>query len=267
MNTQVVRPLGQVLGRLAPEFTARLASALATRPRRSRNAAVVPAGAEAVTFRFGLSGLRWGSSGPCVLALHGWQGRAAQFADLAEVLTARGLQVVAVDAPGHGRSPGARASAADFADALLEIAPELGPLHAVVGHSMGAGAALFALARGLPAERAVVFASPSRFADVLARMGADLGLPAAAAMRFVRWMERLTGLPVAELDMARLARGVPELLLVHDRDDPVIPFADAERIAAASGAALLQTRSLGHRRVLHDTAVLARVAGFLTPAT
>ena len=263
MNTQVVRPVGQLVGALFPGLAGRWAASLATRPRRGRRAGQVPEGAEPVTFRFGLAGLRWGQQGPRVLALHGWQGRAAQFAPLAQALVDQGMQVVAVDAPGHGRSPGRRAHAVDFADALLEIAPELGPLHAVVGHSMGGGAALFALAHGLAAERAVVFAGPSRFADVLARLAAELGLPPGAASRFNAWMERHTGVPVAALDMAELARAVPSLLLVHDREDPVIPFADAERIAASSGAALLQTRQLGHRRVLSDPAVLERVSQYL----
>ena len=259
----LIRPLGHVFGTLAPAAAGMLASRLATSPRRGHAADRIPAGAEPVTFRFGLRGLRWGSGGLRVLALHGWQGRAGQFDTLAQALVTRGMQVIAVDAPAHGRSPGNRAHATAFADSLLEIAAELGSLHAVVGHSMGGGAALFALANGLSAERAVIFASPSRFADVLDRLAAELGLPPRASLRFVQWMERLTGVPVRELDMARLARRAPELMLVHDHDDPVIPFADAERIRDASGASLLATRRLGHRDVLREPAVVAQVAQFL----
>jgi pimeloyl-ACP methyl ester carboxylesterase len=201
-----------------------------------------------------------------VLALHGWQGHAAQFSELALALAAGGFQVIAVDAPAHGRSPGNRAHATAFADALLEIVPELGDVHAVLGHSMGGGAALYAMARGLSADRAVIFASPARFGDVLARLAADLGLPAGATRQFIGWMERLTGVPVAELDIAALAREAPPMLLVHDRDDRIIPFADAEHIVARTGASLLATRRLGHRRVLSDPAVVARVLDFLSAA-
>lgn len=134
----------------------------------------------------------------------------------------------------------------------------------MVGHSMGGGAALYAMARGLSADRAVIFASPARFGDALARLAADLGLPATATRQFVGWMEQLTGVPVAELDIAALAREAPPMLLVHDQDDRVIPFADAEHIVASTGASLLATRRLGHRRVLSDPAVVARVLQYLS---
>ncbi|WP_146909018.1 hypothetical protein [Arenimonas daejeonensis] len=81
MNPSVLRTLGRLLGGLFPGLAATLARRLATRPlHRSRRPD--PAGAEPVTFRFGLAGLRWGSQGPRVLALHGWEGRAAQFRGL-----------------------------------------------------------------------------------------------------------------------------------------------------------------------------------------
>lgn len=264
MNTKVVRPFGQLVGSLFPGFAARVASVLATRPHRGRAGLQVPDGAEPVTFRFGLRGLRWGQRGPRILALHGWQGHASQFDALACALAAAGFQVIAVDAPAHGRSPGTRAHAIAFADALLEIAPELGEVHAVVGHSMGGGAALYAMAGGLAADRAVIVASPARFGDVLARLAADLGLPAAATRLFYGWMERLTGVPVADLDIAALAREAPPMLLVHDQDDRIIPFDDARRIVARTGASLLATRRLGHRRVLSDPTVVARVLEFLS---
>ena len=62
--------------------------------------------ARRVSFRFGLSGLRWGESGPVALMLHGWAGRPTQFASLVPPLLAAGRQVIALDAPGHGESPG-----------------------------------------------------------------------------------------------------------------------------------------------------------------
>ena len=86
---------------------------------------------------------------PGSLALHGWEGRAAQFQPLASRLVPLGFQVVALDAPAHGRSPGREADPVVFADALQEAAAELGDVHAVVGQSMGGASVLYALSRGL----------------------------------------------------------------------------------------------------------------------
>jgi pimeloyl-ACP methyl ester carboxylesterase len=272
MSPASLRPLGSTLGRLFPEFTASLVADLATRPRAARSHRLPP-DAEALTLRFGLAGLRWGRTGPRVLALHGWQGHSAQFAAIASELVAQGLQVIALDAPAHGRSPGAYASPIAFSDALLESQPELGPVHAVIGHSMGGGAVLYALANGLSAARAVVVASPADYADVLRRQSQRLALPERAERAFVARMERLTGVPTTALDIGKLgARFKGELMVVHDRSDRVVPFADGERIARVASAPLYVTSGLGHGRVLQDPGVAATVARFIvdgvdTPAS
>src|SRR4051812_3545595 len=51
---------------------------------------------------------RWGYVGPVVVLVHGWRGRASQFAPLVRSLVADGHRVVAFDAPAHGASRGSR---------------------------------------------------------------------------------------------------------------------------------------------------------------
>lgn len=263
MNPSFLRALGRLVGASFPGLAASIARHLAITPLH-RSLRPDPAGAEPVTFRFGLAGLRWGQHGPRVLALHGWEGRAAQFRGLGERLAARGYQLIALDAPAHGRSPGSQADPVVFADALQEVAAELGPLHAVVGHSMGGASALYALSRGLDSARSVAIAAPAGLAGVLTRMSRALGLPEEARRRFFAKMEARTGLAPEALDIDRLAQRLDRpLLVVHDHDDAVIPFDDALRITRATRAELLETRGLGHREVLRDDRVLDRIVGFL----
>ena len=82
------------------------------------------------------------TSGTRVLALHGWLDNAASFVPLAPWLP--GIELVAPDLPGHGRSAhlprGADYSFAGAVDAVLDIADALGwERFALLGHSMGAG--------------------------------------------------------------------------------------------------------------------------------
>ena len=92
-----------------------------------------------------IAGLRWGEPGaPKVLALHGWLDNAASFIPLLQHLP--GLDVVAIDQPGHGRSAhlpaGADYSFAGAINAILDVADALGwERFALLGHSMGAGIA------------------------------------------------------------------------------------------------------------------------------
>jgi hypothetical protein len=95
----------------------------------------------------------WGS-GPLVLLLHGWGGRSEQLAAFVGPLTAAGHRVIALDAPGHGRSgPGAlggrRSTVPEFSAALrAAAAQDGGRVHAVVAHSFGAAAAALAVREG-----------------------------------------------------------------------------------------------------------------------
>jgi pimeloyl-ACP methyl ester carboxylesterase len=53
-------------------------------------------------------------------------------------------------------------------------------------------------------------------------------------------------------------------LIVHDRDDPDVPYAHGEEIARAwPGAELMTTSGLGHRSVLRDPEVIRRTVSFL----
>jgi pimeloyl-ACP methyl ester carboxylesterase len=74
---------------------------------------------------------------------------------------AAGFRVVAHDGPGHGESSGHRASLPQFAQATRLVATELGPVTALVGHSLGGAAVTLALRQGLSAERAVLLAAPA----------------------------------------------------------------------------------------------------------
>jgi pimeloyl-ACP methyl ester carboxylesterase len=89
-----------------------------------------------------IAALRGGGGATPVLALHGWLDNAASFVPLARYLD--GLDLVAVDLPGHGRSAhlavGADYSFYGTVNVVLDIADALGwERFALLGHSMGAG--------------------------------------------------------------------------------------------------------------------------------
>jgi pimeloyl-ACP methyl ester carboxylesterase len=270
MNTlSTIRAANQVLGNLAPRLTARIARRMMMRPHQHQPRSwELPAlqAAEQITFRFGLAGLRWGGSGPVVLMMHGWQGRPTQFAAMVPALVASGRQVIALEGPAHGRSPGDEAHVFAFAEALLEAAAELRGVESVIGHSMGGSAALCAIEQGMRAERAVVIGSPAALRRVLHRFATTIGLPEPAERAFHRVVDRHVGIPAEQLDIARFhsLRDLPGLV-VHDRDDDSVPFHEGELLAQGwSAARFLATQGLGHQRVLGDPGVVAAITQFLT---
>ncbi|HMM25903.1 MAG TPA: alpha/beta fold hydrolase, partial [Pseudoxanthomonas mexicana] len=133
-----------------------------------------------------ITGLRAGHDGPRVLALHGWLDNAASFVPLADHLA--GIQLVAPDLPGHGRSahlaPGAECTSGVAVNAVLDIADALGwETFSLLGHSMGAGiASLMAAAVPHRVQRLVVIEALGGLAETVERT-ADRWREAIAAAR------------------------------------------------------------------------------------
>lgn len=210
-------------------------------------------------------GWRWGT-GPVVYLAHGWGGRGGRLRAFVRPLLEAGCSVVTWDAPGHGASDRGLSSMPDFARALSAVVASQGPAHAIIAHSMGASAATLAASLGVSADRFVFLApaaNPAAFATAFGRaLGARTEVMDRARVR----SERRIGFPWTGLDVtAMAARMSAPLLVVHDRGDLVVAFADGERIAAAwPGARLVETEGLGHGGVVRDARVVAEVAGFVT---
>ncbi len=264
------RPVISFLCHLAPDLMAWVAERVfftPPRPRASRGEAILASGR---FFRVPVAGRRlaawrWGR-GPVVVLLHGWGGRAAQLTAFVTPLTERGFSVVAVDAPGHGRSGRGLSSAPQFAEALRALARSVGQLHGVVAHSLGAAATALALRDGLKVAR-LAFLGPA--ADPPSWVGpfaARLGITPAVVERLRTRSERRLGLPWSSLRVVELAPGFKTpLLVVHDREDAEVEVQDGMAIAAAwPGARLEVTEGLGHNRPLREPAVVDRVVAFLT---
>lgn len=113
--------------------------------------------AQPVSFRFGLTGRRWGDHGPVVLWLDDRGDPSPRFAELIAPLLATGRQVIALDDPTEASATRA-ARITEFAAAIEEAAAEIRGLESVVGHGLGSAAAARALEQGLHVEHALLYA-------------------------------------------------------------------------------------------------------------
>jgi acylglycerol lipase len=161
-------------------------SAAATMSRNRMPA--TPAGSVRTADGVELALYRWPSGAPMratVALLHGLAEHAGRYAALADRLAAAGIELVAIDLRGHGRSPGERTWVESFdaylddAQALLEAASRPGTPLFLMGHSMGGTiATCFAI------ERLAAFADRTRPLS-----GLILSSPALAPGKDVpRWM-------------------------------------------------------------------------------
>lgn len=261
-------------GRLMPRSTAARAARLFATPfASSRIRARAERGDEAMR-RLDLpvrgetiAAYVWGdpATQPYALMSHGWSSFGLRFLPWAQALRARGYAVVAFDQPGHGHSSGRYATLPDFIATVRAVGQHFGPADLAVGHSLGAAALAMAQGPDWRAARLVLVAPPvdmraamGRFFR-LVRVGEHLRVP------FEGWLQRHTGVSIDALDLHRHLPSLGQpVLVVHDLDDPDVPWAEGERYAVCLGdARLLTTESLGHRRVLGEPAVIEAAMAFL----
>jgi pimeloyl-ACP methyl ester carboxylesterase len=216
----------------------------------------------------------WGDSGPAVYLIHGWGGHRSQFGAFVAPLTAAGHRVVAIDAPSHGDSgPGSfgpkRALITEFTSALHAALGVFGPAHAIIGHSLGGGAAAMAVLDGLPAGRLVLISPMPDAGAYLHGFAAALGFGDRIRAGLAGRLERRAGRDLSSFDAVSRARAaldaeLPPLLVIHDEHDRQIPYGQGEAIARAwRGARLLTTRGLGHNRILREPGVIGAAVDFV----
>ncbi|WP_226534102.1 alpha/beta hydrolase family protein [Microbacterium paraoxydans] len=218
-----------------------------------------------------VSTYEWGRGPRAVLLLHGWRGRASQFAPLVRELVAEGFRVLAFDAPAHGDSAGGRTDVRDWVDAAEQLHTAHGPFTAIVGHSFGAFAALTAARSTVPTDAVVAIAGAAGPDAFLAEFARELRLDPPTTARLSERFRRRLDLDQATMRARYDAVRYPlpaqtALLVVHDRDDGRMPDSDSLRLHAAHGerSRLLRTEGFGHTRVLSADATLDAVVALVT---
>lgn len=279
-----IRALIGLGARIAPRFTERQAAKLFLTPRvrKGKNAGELhadllperamerragenePAYPELPTGRIAL--WSWGR-GPTVLLIHGWSGHAGDMAPLAAELVRAGHRTVLIDMPGHGGSSAGPTNLYVYLRTLQAVGGIVGPLHGIVGHSLGGTATALALGqRLLSAQRAVLLApavSPWAFSWDFAQM---IGLPRERVPGMVARTEELVGAKADGLNAAEAVRGLPTPVhIAHDPEDLEVPFDHSTALAAAwEGSVLVPRPGLGHRKILKDPATIRSAVEFVS---
>lgn len=224
-----------------------------------------------------LSAYRWSDrtspSAGTVLLVHGWNSRASRMTVWVEPLLAQGFSVVAFDMPAHGDSDGKRTDGLDMAKAVGTVTEIVGPLHGVISHSAGAFASGMAIAGGhllgrpgVSAKRLVMVAAVDNPLVHITAFASALNLSDAAHQRLLRTTAAEFGQPMEEFSLSRIPNGWPQpTLLLHDPDDPEVPYTESESVATSRpNITLVPVHGVGHHRIARHARVVALTVDFLT---
>ena len=216
-----------------------------------------------------LSTWHWGTSGPRVMLVHGWESRSTHWHAWVPALLAAGLRVSAIDLPAHGHSSGSATDVVQAGRAVLAFAKQLGAVHGVVAHSMGSAATLYAFAHGLKVNASVHLAGPVSARKVMQGVARAAGLDAQGTQALLAAFAQRTGEPLDAMELPALSGGFRHpALILHDPADAEVPFRASRELAEAWPLArLVETAGTGHRRILRDPRVIHEGVQALLAAT
>jgi dipeptidyl aminopeptidase/acylaminoacyl peptidase len=195
---------------------------------------------------------------PALVLMHGWGANASLMLTAALPLNAAGFSVLLLDARCHGASDSDVFSslprfAQDIESGLdwLGVQPDVDPHRlAVIGHSVGAGAALLCATRRNDLQAVVSISAFAHPREMMRRLLDQHRIPYPVVGWYVmRHVERVIGARFNEIaPLTSMASLRCPVLLLHGRDDNTVPFTDARRLQDAALPAIVPCLSIrgGH---------------------
>jgi dipeptidyl aminopeptidase/acylaminoacyl peptidase len=182
---------------------------------------------------------------PAVLVMHGWGANAALMLPALPPLHQAGLAVLLLDARCHGESDGEDFTslprfAEDISSGLdwLKARAGVDPMRlALIGHSVGAGAALLCASRRNDVRAVISLAAFAHPEDMMRRFLADIRVPWwPLGWAITHYVSHVIGARFDDIaPVNTIARLNCPVLLVHGLRDDTVPFDDARRLLAAAG--------------------------------
>jgi len=216
-----------------------------------------------------IHGYRWNKgASKRVLIIHGFESSIVNFEQYIRPLIKKGYEVLAFDAPAHGKSGGKTISAPLFAKMIVTIYQAFGPIHSFIAHSFGGLALSLALEKtDHDANYKMVLIAPStETKTAIDQFFACLQLKPAVRKEFDKLIAELGGNPAEWYSVHRAVKNIKaEVLWLHDEDDLQTPVDDALKVKEENlpHVTFIITKGLGHRRIYRDHKVMQQVLDFL----
>jgi pimeloyl-ACP methyl ester carboxylesterase len=227
---------------------------------------------EKIEFRFEqntIRGYRWNHPVPKkALILHGFESSVINFGKYVEPLIEKGYEVLAFDAPAHGRSTGKTINAVDYKEFVQHIWNNYGPVDSFLTHSFG-GLALCLALEEIPhsaSTKIVLIAPAAETKTAIDHFFRLLRLDKGVRKEFENIIAEIGGQPPEWYSVSRTAPKLKgQVLFLQDKDDHMTPLSDVKPIMDKnySNFHFVISEGLGHRKIYRDEQSLKRIIAFL----
>jgi pimeloyl-ACP methyl ester carboxylesterase len=216
-----------------------------------------------------VQGYRWNKGGTKkALIAHGFNSSVSGFGQYIRPLINKGYEVLAFDAPAHGRSTGKQLNAVMYKEMILYINETYGPIRSFMGHSFG-GLALSLALEEIPHNesfRLVLIAPATESKTAIDFFFSFMRLNGEVRKEFDQKIFLVKNKPPEWYSVSRALKNLKaQILWCHDEEDRITPWKDAKNVQEQNypNIHFVVTKGLGHRSIYRDEKITKAIIDFL----
>jgi pimeloyl-ACP methyl ester carboxylesterase len=202
------------------------------------------------------------------LILHGFESSVINFDRYIKPLIKKNYEVLAFDAPAHGRSSGKKITVITYVNLVHYIWDNYGPIDSFITHSFGGltlSLALEKIPHG-PSTKIVFIAPAAETRTAIDNFFKFLQLDNGVRAEFEKIIEEMGGKPPDWYSVSRVAPSIKgRVLFLQDKDDNMTPLSDVKPIQEKNypNFRFVISEGLGHRRIYRDNNSFTTITEFL----
>jgi pimeloyl-ACP methyl ester carboxylesterase len=205
-----------------------------------------------------------------VVLVHGWDSNAGSMLGFIDKLVEGNKRVVTFNLPGHAFYKSSKTNYLECREAFELIVNDLGDYERIsfISHSFGSGIVAYGLSKlDIKVDKLVLLTSPNFVVDIFTDFKKIIGLGNKA---FELMNDKASA--ILEEDVKKVSTedklqlvNFNDALLIHDKNDKVIPFANTIRINDALTNSRIETyENIGHYRMLWNDDVIKKAIEFVS---
>lgn len=206
----------------------------------------------------------WEGIKETVLLVHGWESNSGRWKNIIQRLQQEQYNIVALDAPAHGASGGSSFNAILYSKFITVVSKNFKP-NFFIGHSVGGMAISFFIKNNnyTFGDKVVFLGVPSGFPGILNNYIKLMGYNTKISKGLELCIQKKFRQPSSYFNTSHFINNInAKGLIIHDENDPVIPFSDAIEIQSAfKNSKMISTKGLGHG--LKGKIVIENIISFL----
>ncbi|WP_242119673.1 alpha/beta fold hydrolase [Aestuariivivens sediminicola] len=192
---------------------------------------------------------RWPGKGETILLVHGWESNAFRWKSLIDSLKLKNFNIVAIDAPAHGKSTDKSFHIIDYAEYIHLVSRKF-KTQTIISHSFGGLATIcFQYKYRLPElKKIVLLGAPSNLKDVMKRYTKLMSYNSKVIKAINAFYLNQYGHLPEYYNVAKFTQDLNSSgLIIHDLTDPIVPYQDAlDYKRHFTNAKVISTKNLDH---------------------